>query len=387
MNRLWSRITPTSVVFRLPPELQSSDHTSLSLTEMNPPGFFSAMEVLTVAGVDHLLLTVSRRFHDSGHHAFAGRLVTPGGVRPFAGTYRFRAELLSRKQLMPITNKLGTGDLVVSAVAATVRPKPRLRLAKWVDAIPRGKIPVVWGVLDYSGRVIKLSSLSAGSWIHFDHAYFHRGHRSGSYRLSINGLAAGPVRECPEDRALAHRDLLLPWRRSGDHILVCPPSNAMQRFHGCSGWLEHTLDELARHTDRPIRVRQKPKKGHPYNSFLEDLAGAHALVTHASNAAVEAVAQGIPVFVDDASPAAPVGLSDLGLIETPLLPERWPWFKHLFQSQFSLEEIGSGDAIAEAFRHLSREALPHPAGAPPAGRTVLSCSGSLSVGQMPSGPG
>ncbi len=207
----------------------------------------------------------------------------------------------------------------------------------------RPGVPVVWGVLRGSDRVLAHARAHGQYFFYCDHAYFDRGH-GRSYRITRNGYEAGRVRQCPDDR-LAQLDLHPePWRRGGRSILVCPPTDFFMAAHGCQGWLERTLEELRCHTDRPLVIRQKPRPGEQVPSLHEALADAHALVCHSSNVAIEAVLAGVPVFVAPSSAAAPIGSCDLRTIETPLYPERLPWLAHLAYSQFSVEEIASGEA-------------------------------------------
>ena len=74
----------------------------------------------------------------------------------------------------------------------------------------------------------------------------------------------------------------------------------------------------------------------------EDLKGAHCLVAHGSNAAVEAVIMGSPVFVHPDSAASLVGRVDLSQIEAPIYPDRQPWLNSLAYSQFSETELVNG---------------------------------------------
>jgi len=88
----------------------------------------------------------------------------------------------------------------------------------------------------------------------------------------------------------------------------------------------------------------KPQPGEQAEPLPEALERAHALVTHSSNVAIEAACLGTPIFVDTASAAAPVGLTDLSMIEAPVYPDREEWLAHLAYNQFSFEEIGDGRA-------------------------------------------
>jgi hypothetical protein len=200
---------------------------------------------------------------------------------------------------------------------------------------------VVWGVLRGSKGVIDMATARGDIFYYVDHAYFARGHKS-HYRMTRNRFDAGPVRQCPNDR-LASLDVdLRPWNEGGRSIIVCPPTDYFMAAHDCPNWLDVTLAELARYSDRPVIIREK-KGSTPLQPLAEALADAHALITHSSNVAVEAVVLGTPVFVSDASAARPVGLSDLSLIETPARPPRKPWLAHLAYSQFSFEEMKSGE--------------------------------------------
>ena len=146
--------------------------------------------------------------------------------------------------------------------------------------------------------------------------------------------AGGEVIEHDAEGALG----LVLNRPSGRHIVIAAPTRTYARFHQCEGWLADTLDAISRVTDRQLVIRDKESK----RSLQSDLQGAHALVTHGSIAAVEAVILGYPVFVHPDSAAALVGRTDLKLIERPALPDRQPWLNALAYSQFSETELVDG---------------------------------------------
>ena len=71
-------------------------------------------------------------------------------------------------------------------------------------------------------------------------------------------------------------------------------------------------------------------------------AGCWALVTHHSNAAVDALAAGIPVFCEDGA-ASLLSMPRLADIENPPLPEgRAQFFADLAYCQWSVPEMASG---------------------------------------------
>jgi hypothetical protein len=237
-------------------------------------------------------------------------------------------------------NRGGAGNPMIRAFAQGIGCE--LRYAE-DETGPRPGVPIVWGVLRGSDRVVAYAKQSGRYFFYVDHAYFSRGH-GVSYRVTRNGYEAGAVRECPTDRIQAHDVVLEPWQRGGRNILVCPPTDYFMAAHGCADWLERTLEALQRHTDRPVVVRRKPQPGETQEPLAEALSKAHALVTHSSNVAIEAVVAGVPVFVSPSSAAAPMGLTDLRSIETPVYPDRDKWLAHLAYCQFSFEEIRTGVA-------------------------------------------
>ncbi len=235
-------------------------------------------------------------------------------------------------------NRGGGGNSVIRAFAGAIGAR-----TCYAEDGHRDGVSVVWGVLRGSKDVVDRTAEKDGIFFYIDHAYFDRGHMK-NYRIARNRFEAGRVRRCPPDRVQALGVKLEPWRRGGDYVLVCPPTDYFIKAHGCASWLQDTLAELKQYTDRQIIVREKPKAGELVVPLEEALAGAHALVTHSSNVAVEAVVAGTPVFVSETSAAAPVGLTDLSLIETPEFPDRDPWLAHLGYSQFSFKEIKYGEA-------------------------------------------
>jgi hypothetical protein len=237
-------------------------------------------------------------------------------------------------------NRGGGGNPVVRAFAEGIG----CRLAYAEDEPETlSEIPVVWGVLRDSDRILAQAKARQMYFFYIDHAYFDRGHGK-SYRITRNRYEAGPIRKCPPDRIGALDIEVKPWRESGHEIIVCPPTEYFMAAHDCADWLETTLETLTEVTERPIVLREKPKPGEAAVPLKTALKTAHALVTHSSNVAIEAACLGTPVFVNPASAAAPVGETDLSKIETPSCPDRDPWLAHLAYNQFSLDEIRSGEA-------------------------------------------
>lgn len=183
-------------------------------------------------------------------------------------------------------------------------------------------------------------------FIYWDRGYFFRTHATwlprgdsgGMYRWHVNSFQLQKIRDVPPDRLNSHRPPVRDWQKNGKHVVLAKPSSTYAKFHGIEGWLDKTVYELSLITNRQLVVRDKETK----RDLTDDLAGAHALVTHGSNTAVESAILGCPVFVNSDSAASLVGKTDLREIEKPSYPDREPWLKSLSYSQFSESELVDG---------------------------------------------
>ena len=217
-----------------------------------------------------------------------------------------------------------------------------------LDRLPDDTIPIV-GCSPYLRPLIQGWRDRGRAWIYWDRGYNRRifatdlppGTEGGMYRWHRNSFQMQTVRDVPADRWKATKTDLWPWAKDGRHIVVAQPSPTYEKFHGIEGWTARTLEALEAVTDRPIVVRDKEMQRFG-RKLHEDLKGAHCLVTHGSNAAVEAVIMGCPVFVHPDSAASLVGRTDLRDINEPLYPDREPWLRSLAYSQFSERELVDG---------------------------------------------
>jgi hypothetical protein len=215
-----------------------------------------------------------------------------------------------------------------------------------MNALPAEIIPIV-GCHPELRDQIDAWTESGREFIYWDRGYCRRIFAtwlprpysgSGYYRWTRNAFQMRTIREVPKDRWLQIDTPTHPWNEGGKHIVIAKPSATYDAFHRTHDWLDKTVAELKRHTDRPLVIREKLSE----RSLADELKDAHALVTHQSNAGVEAVILGCPVFVDYGSAAALVGLTDLSKIETPIYPDRKPWLWSLAYSQYSEDELVNG---------------------------------------------
>jgi hypothetical protein len=215
-----------------------------------------------------------------------------------------------------------------------------------LDVLPDDVVPIV-GCSPELSQTVKSWKLRDRPFIYWDRGYMRRvfatwlprGDHGGYYRWHRNVFQMSEVRDdAPDNRFLALRTSLEPWKRDGRHIVIAAPTRTYARFHDCASWTTDTIDALARVTDRQLVIRDKESK----RPLQADLDGAHALVTHGSIAAVEAVVLGCPVFVHESSAAALVGKVGFKDIESPVYPDREPWVKSLAYSQFNESELVDG---------------------------------------------
>lgn len=211
---------------------------------------------------------------------------------------------------------------------------------------------VFWGLVRNNLNLIKQYQQNNISFYFADMPYWNRwmgdNRDSCSWRIIPNALHCNWINNFPDDRFKKLNVTVKEWRNNGNHILVCPSSNTMDRFYENNNWLANTINELKKYTDRPIKIRHKPRANKTSGPrvakipFEEEIKNAWAVVTSVSIAGVEAACAGIPVFCSRYSPCAPLGNVDLSNIEKPMLDDRKKWVNNLSYYQYTEEEIKCG---------------------------------------------
>jgi hypothetical protein len=161
-------------------------------------------------------------------------------------------------------------------------------------------------------------------------------HHNGAGRWHVGDRPRHPIPEKP-------------WRSSGDHVLVLPQRGIGERGIAMpSTWARAVLDRLALITDRPIVLRPHPghrKNGEP-DSLPAQLAEAHCAVTWGSGAGIKAMQAGIPVLHEFEQWIGGPGAARLdGQLERCDTPDRDLLWTRISWAQWTLEEIGSGEAF------------------------------------------
>jgi hypothetical protein len=202
-----------------------------------------------------------------------------------------------------------------------------------------------FGTLRGTMPLLQEAMADGREWFYCDHGYFKSGHFAGYYRVTRNAWQHDGRGLAEPGRWASLGLRIKPWQRGGRSVLVCPPGEVYAALHGFTsvGWLEETTAQLKAATDRPVIVRTKPgKQNHP-GPLEHALRDCHAIVVHSSNAAVDALLAGVPVFCTAPCAAQTMGHTDPALIETPLYPDdRERWARVLAANQWTLDEMRDG---------------------------------------------
>jgi ribosomal protein S6 len=169
------------------------------------------------------------------------------------------------------------------------------------------------------------------------------------HRIVKNDVQHNKIIDRPDDR-WRKLDYPILKRKQGNHILLVTPSEKPCKFYGIDRdlWVNETVAEIKKHTDRPIVIRDKAvRQQRITKTIFEDLENCHALVTYQSIAAVESVLYGVPAFTLAPTAADPVCDKDVSLIECPTHQDEhkiYKWACHLAYGQFHIDEFKNGTA-------------------------------------------
>lgn len=235
------------------------------------------------------------------------------------------------------------GDRIRKQGGQVIRHDPKL-----IVDLPDDVVPIIGCSPVFRQQVLHDWPARGRRFIFWDRGYLRRifatwlpaGYAGGYYRWTVNAFQMKTMRDVPNDRwkELRLDQVVLPWRKRGEHIVIADTGPDYWDLFAERDWAKRTAIELRKYTSREIVIRAKDDS----RSLHSALDRAHALVSHGSIAAVEAVVLGCPVFVHEFSAAKLVGQTDLSRIETPIFPDRQPWLNSLAYSQFSENELIDG---------------------------------------------
>lgn len=193
--------------------------------------------------------------------------------------------------------------------------------------------------------------------------------RNTTWKVGLNGINRDAFFAPSGNDNSRARDFnlkLSPWKKNNDGpIIICTQHDKSEQWRGMpplNVWIDNTISEIRKHTDRQIVVRehprcpivnfykkhsnvfiQKPQKIHgTYDDFDYTYDNAWAVVNWSSNPAVEAVIKGIPVFVGPSSLAYDVANHDFETINNPVMPDRQQWLNDYAYTEYTVDEIKKG---------------------------------------------
>lgn len=168
-------------------------------------------------------------------------------------------------------------------------------------------------------------------------------------------------REYPSDRFDSWKRNLAPWRADGKHIIIAGSSEKYHAFYDLphpTEWATKIIRKLSKEMgcQRPLVYRPKPSwraavpiKGATFSADREligsVLKNAWCLVTHGSNAALDAILAGVPAIVLGDGVARSISSTELDDIESPRmvsLPQRAAWANAIAYQQFTVQEMFRG---------------------------------------------
>ncbi len=145
-----------------------------------------------------------------------------------------------------------------------------------------------------------------------------------------------------------------PKAQQNGPILLVTPSEKPCAFYNITRdeWLNNTLTEIKKYTDRPIVIRDKglrPDRIKNNSVAMQCKRGqVWAVVTYQSMAALEAMHYGIPAFTMAPCCVDSMANKDLSQIENPTYPEEADFLNllsYLAYCQYTLPEFASGQAL------------------------------------------
>ncbi len=239
-------------------------------------------------------------------------------------------------------------------------------------------IPVIWSVL-WSGRM-------AGNRLIYENAkkrglpivIIEVGNllRNKTWRLSIDNINGHGIfandfdldQKRPEKLGIK-LDTVKNNRNS--EILIAAQHQKSLQWQGMPSmtlWVEQTITELRKYTDRKILIRP-----HPRSPFLVKLPNTqiitprqlkgtyddfdinynfHCVINHNSGPAVQAAIKGTPVICGNSSLAHEL-TSSIENIENISLPNRENWFLKLAHTEWTVEEISTGLPLSRLLTKMS----------------------------------
>jgi len=205
------------------------------------------------------------------------------------------------------------------------------------------KTIATYGVLRGTYEVIK----KVKNYYYMDHGYFNQSERvfknnrtnvmnlNGYFRIVYNNFIHNGRGDYPNDRLKKLNLIIRDQIKSGNHIILSEPSEAMKKLYNVPNWLNNTKKLIKKYSDRKIIIHNKFSE----ISLNDLLLDAWGFVSLQSTAGFKAMLNGVPAYFTDKT------LSHIGKIEeieNPVI--NYKIFNNLAYGQWTLKEIESGEA-------------------------------------------
>lgn len=152
---------------------------------------------------------------------------------------------------------------------------------------------------------------------------------------------------------------LKPWRRNGEHVLICGQRDGGWSMKGVdmNQWALESVNTIRRKSNRPILIRPHPRNPIDTKLFAgisnlrfsqgttleQDLHNAWASVFFNSSSCVASILAGVPVFAADSDCVAyKIATHNLTAIENPEMPNRDQWLWDLSSAHWTDEDSRQG---------------------------------------------
>jgi hypothetical protein len=188
-------------------------------------------------------------------------------------------------------------------------------------------IPVIVGNL-HGADDIQISCRKLGTpYILIDHGYFNRDFNLSVARYCVSNYHCTDWRESGKPIPRVKE-----WK-AGKHVLIIPPADKIAYIYGAENWVNETVKEVKRYTDRPIIIKKKND-----GKLSDYLPMAHVTVSFGSVADVESAIAGVPVITSRYSPAYPIS-NKIEDIEDLKQFDRTKWLSALAGSEWRASEM------------------------------------------------
>lgn len=210
-------------------------------------------------------------------------------------------------------------------------------------------------------KAIRICEKQQRDYFYIDTGYMGNLHKRKDYHRVVknNVQHMKPRYDLPDDRfkqipssmsSIRFRG----WRKADGAILVVTPSAKPCNFYNIDRdtWVDETLTEIKKHTDREIIIRDKGLRRERVGDFSVPMQlvneNIHCVVTYNSIAATEAISTGVPAVALAPGAADELCTKTIAEIESPYYPDEekvLQWQNWLAYCNYTTTELRNGRAI------------------------------------------